>query len=240
MPDEFHYRWQYDLHSSPEALWPYVSDTNRFNQETGVPPVEDMRPGLELVNARRHLRLRRSGMWIKWEEEPFEWVRPYRFGVRRVYSSGPVSEMRTLAELSSRPEGGTRLVYQVWARPRNLLGYAAIPLQIGRISARAFGSEDRTASIRALLQRAEDDRRHLLRRITLGAQGDGDILPHLTFDRTDRAFRSEHKLIAGRPADEQFAAGVQTDHRGQNGIAVLLEHSRTSRFNHRDFTVGRP
>ncbi|MBX7236233.1 MAG: hypothetical protein K1X65_17750 [Caldilineales bacterium] len=140
MPDEFHYRWQYDLHSSPEALWPYVSDTNRFNQETGVPPVEDMRPGLELVNARRHLRLRRSGMWIKWEEEPFEWVRPYRFGVRRVYSSGPVSEMRTLAELSSRPEGGTRLVYQVWARPRNLLGYAAIPLQIGRISARAFAA----------------------------------------------------------------------------------------------------
>ncbi len=141
MPDEFHYRWQYDLQSSPEALWPYVSDTNRFNQETGVPHVEDMRPaGADLINARRHLRLRRMGMLIEWEEEPFEWVRPYRFGVRRTYSSGPMAEMRTLAELSARPQGGTRLVYQVWTRPRNPLGYITIPLQIGRISARSFAA----------------------------------------------------------------------------------------------------
>lgn len=141
MPDEYHYRWQYDLQSSPEALWPYVSDTNRFNQETGVPHVEDAgRPGVDLVNARRHLRLRRMGMLIDWEEEPFEWVRPYRFGVRRTYSSGPMAEMRILAELSARQEGGTRLVYQVWARPRNLLGYVTIPLQIGRISARSFAA----------------------------------------------------------------------------------------------------
>ncbi len=141
MPDEFHYRWQYDLQSSPEALWPYVSDTNRFNQETGVPPVEDMgRPGVDLINARRRLRLRRMGMLINWEEEPFEWVRPYRFGVRRTYSSGPMAEMRTLTELSARPEGGTQLLYQVWARPRNLVGNMVIPIQIGWLSARSFAA----------------------------------------------------------------------------------------------------
>lgn len=141
MPTEFHYRWHYELRASPEALWPYVSDTNRFNQETGVPHVEDVgRPGLDLVNARRQLRLRRMGMLIRWEEEPFEWVRPYRFGVRRSYGSGPMAEMRTLTEMEARPEGGTRLVYQVWARPRNFLGYLAIPIQIGWMSARSFAA----------------------------------------------------------------------------------------------------
>lgn len=141
MPDEFHYRWQYDLQSSPEALWPYVADTNRFNHDTGLPHVEDaLAQPTELENARRRLRLWRMGMRIEWQEEPFEWVRPYRYGVRRIYSSGPVAEMRTLGELVSRPEGGARLVYQVWARPRNLLGQIVIPLQIGWLSARSFAA----------------------------------------------------------------------------------------------------
>ena len=38
---ELHYRWEYHLSSSPEELWPLVSDTDRFNHATGVPPVED-------------------------------------------------------------------------------------------------------------------------------------------------------------------------------------------------------
>jgi hypothetical protein len=35
---EFHYRWGWHLGASLEALWPLVSDTNRFNRATGVPP----------------------------------------------------------------------------------------------------------------------------------------------------------------------------------------------------------
>ncbi len=37
---DFHYRWEFDLESSPEQLWPLVADTNRFNRDTGVPEVE--------------------------------------------------------------------------------------------------------------------------------------------------------------------------------------------------------
>lgn len=40
--------------------------------------------------------------------------------------------------LETEPGGGTRLVYDVAARPRNALGAVAIPVQIGRISARRF------------------------------------------------------------------------------------------------------
>jgi hypothetical protein len=34
---EFHYRWEWWLRSSPEQLWPFVSDTNRFNRNAGLP-----------------------------------------------------------------------------------------------------------------------------------------------------------------------------------------------------------
>ncbi|HKO36153.1 MAG TPA: adenylate/guanylate cyclase domain-containing protein [Pyrinomonadaceae bacterium] len=131
---EFHYRWEFDLQSSPEKLWPLIADTNRFNRDTGVPAVKTVGEGSE--NGRR-LRLTSLGIPIEWEEQPFEWVRPQRFGVVRRYSKGPMEELRVRAELEPL-NGGTKLVYELWARPKNLLGAIAIPLQIGIISARNF------------------------------------------------------------------------------------------------------
>src|SRR5688572_15006846 len=40
MPREYHYTTIYELQSNPEALWPFVSDTNRFNRDTGLPPMQ--------------------------------------------------------------------------------------------------------------------------------------------------------------------------------------------------------
>lgn len=144
---EFHYRWEFHLKSSPERLWPMVADTNRFNRDTGVPAVQSVgEPG---ENGRR-LRLTSMGIPIEWEEQPFEWVRPQRFGVVRRYSKGPMEELRVRAELEPL-NGGTKLVYEVWAKPKNLLGAVAIPFQIGVVSARNFARTfreyDRTAQV---------------------------------------------------------------------------------------------
>src|SRR5256885_1137594 len=84
---ELRFHWSHELDASPDALWPLVADTDRFNRDTGVPPVEVL--GTQ-ENARRRLRLRRLGVPVEWEEEPFEWVRPRRFGVVRRYPRGPL------------------------------------------------------------------------------------------------------------------------------------------------------
>jgi len=138
---EFYYRWEYDLKANPEELWPFVADTNRFNRDTGVPAVETVAGKQQrLRNARRRLRFSVFGLPVEWEEQPFEWVRPSRFGVTRTYSKGPIAELRVIAELSPRSDGGTRLAYQVWARPKSLLGFITIPMQIGIISAKTFAN----------------------------------------------------------------------------------------------------
>jgi class 3 adenylate cyclase len=134
-PKEFHYRWEYDLQATPLELWPLVADTNRFNRDAGVPAVE----ALGSAGGARRLRLFKFGIPVEWEEQPFEWIRPFRFGVVRRYTKGPVSEMRVEAELKERPEGGTKLIYKVRAQPRNPLGRVAIPIQIGLLSKRSFG-----------------------------------------------------------------------------------------------------
>lgn len=138
---EFHYRWEYDLKASPEELWPFVADTNRFNRDTGVPAVdvESVDKGAKSEAVRR-LSLSKFGVRVEWEEEPFEWIRPYRFGVVRRYLKGPVAQMRVQAELKPVDTGGTHLVYQVWAQPKSALGLTAIPIQIGLLSRRSFAS----------------------------------------------------------------------------------------------------
>jgi class 3 adenylate cyclase len=157
---ELHYRWEWRLDASPEALWPLVADTDRFNRDAGVPALEDA--GAER-NARRRLRFRRLGITVEWEEEPFEWVRPHRFSVVRRYQRGPVAEMRVSVELRPGEEGGTLLVYDVRARPRNLLGRVAIPVQIGRISARRFEATFRRYDRQALAARPLPEARQTVR-----------------------------------------------------------------------------
>jgi len=135
---EIHYRWEYDLKSTPEKLWPFVADTNRFNRDTNVPAVEVESTKRRLRNARRRVRLSIFGMPVEWEEQPFEWVRPERFGVKRTYSKGPIAEMKALAELSPKADGGTRFTYEVWVKPKTLLGLIAVPVQVGLLGSRRF------------------------------------------------------------------------------------------------------
>src|SRR5436190_9807413 len=127
---DFHYRWVFDLKSSPEQLWPFVTDTNRFNRDTGIPKVTVDQTKNPLRNARRKVQLSLYGMDVEWEEQPFEWVRPLRFGIERVYSKGPMTRMRALAELTPTDTGGTRVTYDLQATPRNLIGLIVIPLQL--------------------------------------------------------------------------------------------------------------
>jgi class 3 adenylate cyclase len=139
------YVWEWDLESPPEALWPLVADTNRFNRDVGLSGVE----AGPAENGRRRIRL---GRFVEWEEEPFEWERPRRFSVRRRFLRGPLRELRLSAELTP-AGGGTHLTYELEAEPRNLAGRLAIPLQRRRF--------DRTIRRYDALARAQAPRCHL-------------------------------------------------------------------------------
>jgi len=147
---EFHYRWVFDLKSSPESLWPFIADTNRFNRDTGVPRIDIEKDRKALRNARHKVRLSIYGMDVEWEEQPFEWVRPHRFGIERIYSKGPMAQMRALAELTPLENGGTRVTYEIRATPRNAVGTVAIPMQLklktGPAVRAAFQKYDELAS----------------------------------------------------------------------------------------------
>ena len=105
---EFHYRWEWDFQSNPEALWPLLSDTNRYNRDVGAPPIyTDGSPDNRTRD--RRLRLSYLGFSFEYEEKPFEWFRPYRFAVYRTFSRGPVEFMHINVQLSPLDARGTHV-----------------------------------------------------------------------------------------------------------------------------------
>jgi class 3 adenylate cyclase len=130
MSREFHYTWEWDLKSSPEEIWPFVSDTNRFNRDTGLPPMKL----LDIEKGVRHVRFHFPLPFIEWDEEPFDWSYPYSFGIDRRYRKGPMAEMRVEVSLAPLPGGGTQVVYNTWARARNFIGTMGILTVIGIFS----------------------------------------------------------------------------------------------------------
>ena len=134
MTKEYHYTWTWDLTSSPEALWPLVSDTNRFNRDTGLPSTEL----LGISNGAKLVKYKIPLFRVEWEEEPFEWTYPYRFGILRRYRKGPLAEMYVDCRLERLEPSGTRIIYDVLVRSANIFGDVGIPLAIGIISAKRF------------------------------------------------------------------------------------------------------
>ena len=134
MTQEFYFDWYWDLESSPQAIWPFASDTNRFNRDTGQPEIEM----LDNVKGVKRARMKLPVIRVEWEEEPFEWTYPYSFGILRTYSKGPIDEMRVQVNFDPRPEGGTRVRYQTWMRTSKLLARLALPFVIGFIAKNRF------------------------------------------------------------------------------------------------------
>jgi class 3 adenylate cyclase len=133
----FHYIWEWRLRSTPEQLWPYVSDTQRFNRvalgytvkRASAAAVGDD-AGVQRLQAHYIVPL-------DWDEHPFEWEEPRIFSVYRRFRGTVLRDFTARTTLT--PDGvGTLLRYEVIAQPASLLGTLSIPIQIGVISRRRF------------------------------------------------------------------------------------------------------
>src|SRR5512143_2769874 len=119
---DFHYQCSWPLRSTPEQLWPYVSDTQRFNRVAvgyAVKAIAEDDAGVQQVRAHYFVPL-------AWDEHPFEWERPRRFSVVRRFS-GPILRDFIVNTTLTANAGGTLLCYDVTVSPATVLGVIAIP-----------------------------------------------------------------------------------------------------------------
>jgi class 3 adenylate cyclase len=132
MYPELHYRWDWELKVTPEQLWPYIADTNRFNADNGLAHLVSKKrtpDGLGwLMSAKSY-----GFLPLEWEEEPYQWIYPQKYGTARHYKNGPVVYVRIAAELTPIP-AGTHLTYEIKIQPRNWFGAYFMPYQTKKMT----------------------------------------------------------------------------------------------------------
>ena len=133
------YQFQWKLRSSPEALWPYVSNTDRVNNAIGLPAVRYKTIQDPKLGMRRIATVRAMGMTMEWEEHPYEWIEGRRLSVLRQFQSGPFYWFTNIVELSPQSDGGTLIEQTLQMVPRNFMGKCFARFQIGNKSERNFG-----------------------------------------------------------------------------------------------------
>jgi class 3 adenylate cyclase len=131
------YEWQWQLKSSPEELWPYVADTQRFNQAAGSPVVKFTEIPQTTGGSQRLGQTSQLGIIVKWEEAPYEWVHTQQYSIRRIFKQGPLAH--TYNGISLEPNSqGTLLRCFVEATPVNFLGLLGIFYRVGWDARRNF------------------------------------------------------------------------------------------------------
>jgi serine/threonine protein kinase len=112
---QFEFRW--DLESSPRALWPLVTNTDRLDRAIGFAPVTKTTRYEPGRGVRTFSTGQKAGMLEVGEEHPYEWVEPRRMGVLREYSQGPFRWVLSDVELLPNSAGGTTLVHRLRLEP---------------------------------------------------------------------------------------------------------------------------
>jgi len=128
------YDFSWELAASPEALWPFVSNTEKMNRATGLAPV---RFEIEEVGAAATAgpattgNQRVAGLALRWREHPYEWIEGSRHVVLRVFERGVLRWYVAEVTLERLPGGGTRLRNTIRLEPRGALARVLARWEIG-------------------------------------------------------------------------------------------------------------
>jgi eukaryotic-like serine/threonine-protein kinase len=125
------YTFEWELAASPEALWPFVSNTEKMNRAAKLAPVKFEVCGLEPGSSEVYGSQRAAGMALRWREHPYEWVEGSRHCVLRVFDKGVLRWYVAQVELERLPNGGTRLRNTVRLEPRGLLARIVSRWELG-------------------------------------------------------------------------------------------------------------
>ncbi len=132
----FCFTWE--LSSSPEDLWPFVSNTERLNRAINLPSVTFSMRTSASGERRRIADAKISGIPMQWQEHMFEWIEAKRMSVLREFQRGPVRWLTSIVELQRRGDGGTTLTHSFRMNCRHLAGLAFVKIQMNALTKRAL------------------------------------------------------------------------------------------------------
>lgn len=116
-------RFHIDFPAPPQAVWPILADTVRYNEAAGLPRYTVSETPLDDGSVRFEARAKLGPFFLAWREVPANWVGERWFQIRREFHNGPFRDLTARFELTPR-DGGRACAgdYSLSATPANLLG----------------------------------------------------------------------------------------------------------------------
>jgi class 3 adenylate cyclase len=112
--------WVYDLPGTPQAIWPFISDTSRMNRALGTAEMT-----FSEKDGKRHGSSKAGGVRHEWLEVPWNWVAEQWLTSLRIYERGFMRVNYAIHRLEP-TETGTRVYLYFGVVPRGALYAAAI------------------------------------------------------------------------------------------------------------------
>ncbi|MEQ1920263.1 MAG: DUF5939 domain-containing protein, partial [Elusimicrobiota bacterium] len=111
----------FHLSSTPAALWPLVSNTDRLNRALGMP--ENISSGSNPVDYTQEISANLFGLPLRWKEAPFDYVDARPYEVIREFHTGPFTRFQGGLRMAAEGGGTSVTLYGAftprwsWARP---------------------------------------------------------------------------------------------------------------------------
>src|SRR3954462_12899240 len=86
--------WVYDLPGTPQALWPFISDTSRMNRALGTAEMQFVEK-----EGKRFGTSKAGGVRHEWLEVPWNWVAEQWLTSTRIYERGFMKVMYAIHRL---------------------------------------------------------------------------------------------------------------------------------------------
>jgi class 3 adenylate cyclase len=116
--------WVFELPGTPQALWPFISDTSRLNRALGTAEMTFVEKA-----GKRYGSAKPGGVQHEWLEVPWNWVAEQWLSSLRLYDRGFMKAMYAIHRLEAMPDGKATRVYLYYgAVPRNFLWATMIRL----------------------------------------------------------------------------------------------------------------
>jgi class 3 adenylate cyclase len=149
------YHLEWFVGAPAQRIWPFLSDTDRLNRTIGLPSVDWREEAMPDGGARRVGSFKVKGVYLEWEEHPWEWRESQAFSILRTYLKGPLKRQAISVKLQrvgalDRTDGGTeegtKVVWDLELEPSHAL---LVPLL-------RFIASDMVKSLEALHKRLDE------------------------------------------------------------------------------------
>jgi class 3 adenylate cyclase len=234
----YFFDWKIQLKASPEQLWPFIADTNVVFRLMHFPSVKKTQLSRSAPKGFIGVTNARLSSYLVWEQEPYIWEKPFRFGTTRHYKLGLLKNFRFVIDLSPNSKG-TLLRTRIWITPQKKTLFSVLRFFLERVIKKRYfrilSGFDRAAFRNAL--RYEDNPPHSLVR---GAEGRIRKIKAELIEQTRRKRIINHLIDYIRKADDENLVRIHpfmlAEYWGEKKYAVLNVFLHAAKINLLDFS----